>query len=292
VFSIVHGSINHGTRIAAAGPLQELRNSDSTLKFQVLGAVSGIMSTCFLSIAMLVGNAIVEKNNWETVDFWIFHFCSGCDAIANMMMALLFSGALTGTWSACAQDQKLEAKREQRLAKTAAKYRPDSNAEWQSKVEELAGRAFTLEALLIFYMGLGKDYMDWFDPNQNSTNDVVRGAIIPMTKESQTSLATVMMKGKYTRPNKMVTHNWGNLFRDLVAAIVADALEEDQFCHIAALLNTNPEKVAEWVYARNAHLRTYWVCAFSVNQHAGICAGNPQHTRDAVTGIEHATCNN
>ena len=28
-----------------------------------------------------------------------------------------------------------------------------------------------------------------------------------------------------------------------------------------------------------------------MNQHAGICGGNPYHSTDAVTGEEHAVCN-
>jgi len=27
--------------------------------------------------------------------------------------------------------------------------------------------------------------------------------------------------GEYTRPSRMITHNWANLFRDLVAAILS-----------------------------------------------------------------------
>ena len=85
-----------------------------------------------------------------------------------------------------------------------------------------------------------------------------------------TSLATVMMKGVYTRPHKMVTHNWSNLFRDLVAAIIADALGEDEYENISYLLTRKPSVLLTWIYARGVQLRVYWVCAFSVNQHAGI----------------------
>merc|ERR1712048_701815 len=37
-------------------------------------------------------------------------------------------------------------------------------------------------------------------------------------------------------------------------------------------------------------MRSYWVCAFCVNQHAGICGGNPYHGTDAVTGVEYPVC--
>ena len=37
-------------------------------------------------------------------------------------------------------------------------------------------------------------------------------------------------------PKKMVTHNWSNLFRDLVATVIADALGEHAFEFVAELL--------------------------------------------------------
>merc|ERR1712176_1383250 len=36
--------------------------------------------------------------------------------------------------------------------------------------------------------------------------------------------------------------------------------------------------------------RTYWVCAFCVSQHDGICAANPFNDTDPVTGTVHPTC--
>merc|ERR1712087_26137 len=35
---------------------------------------------------------------------------------------------------------------------------------------------------------------------------------------------------------------------------------------------------------------TYWVCAACVNQHAGICGGNPGQIRDPVSGEVHPVC--
>jgi len=87
-----------------------------------------------------------------------------------------------------------------------------------------------------------------------------------------------------------VTHNWGNLFRDLVAAICADALGEDEYSSISHILMNNPSNLEDWIYARGAHLRTYWVCAFSVNQHAAICGGNPYNDTDPVLLEIHPTC--
>eukprot|EP00927_Polykrikos_kofoidii_P006977 TRINITY_DN12844_c0_g2_i2.p1 TRINITY_DN12844_c0_g2~~TRINITY_DN12844_c0_g2_i2.p1 ORF type:complete len:291 (+),score=38.32 TRINITY_DN12844_c0_g2_i2:95-874(+) len=88
----------------------------------------------------------------------------------------------------------------------------------------------------------------------------------------------------------MVTHNWENLFRDLVAAIVADALELDEFGIIAVLLENDFEMVERLVSTKGVDMTSYWVCAFAVNQHTGICGSNPQETRDVVSGNLHPTC--
>ena len=69
---------------------------------------------------------------------------------------------------------------------------------------ELAGRAFTLEKLLEFYAGLGHAYMMDFDPSLSTTTDVVRGAIVPLSEETQSAYSSVMMDGEYTKPKKMV----------------------------------------------------------------------------------------
>jgi len=136
--------------------------------------------------------------------------------------------------------------------------------------------------LLKFYMQLGHDYMPHFDARRSTTNDVVRNAIIPMTSSEGCAAAVVMMEHVKTRPHKMVTHNWSNLFRDLVAAIVADALDADAFKHIAHLLENNMEQLLRMLKVAKTLDNTYWVCAFSVDQHASIC-GNPYGSEDTVT---------
>eukprot|EP00929_Paragymnodinium_shiwhaense_P089003 TRINITY_DN49276_c0_g1_i2.p1 TRINITY_DN49276_c0_g1~~TRINITY_DN49276_c0_g1_i2.p1 ORF type:complete len:384 (-),score=46.73 TRINITY_DN49276_c0_g1_i2:32-1183(-) len=99
-----------------------------------------------------------------------------------------------------------------------------------------------------------------------------------------------MMEGRPTRPDVMVTHNWSNLFRDLISAILADALDDTCFDFIAYLLDHDRICDIE-VLLTPAHLkRTYWVCAFSVNQHISICHANPFRTRDSVTLELHSTC--
>eukprot|EP00927_Polykrikos_kofoidii_P006982 TRINITY_DN12844_c1_g1_i4.p1 TRINITY_DN12844_c1_g1~~TRINITY_DN12844_c1_g1_i4.p1 ORF type:complete len:525 (-),score=47.03 TRINITY_DN12844_c1_g1_i4:100-1629(-) len=161
---------------------------------------------------------------------------------------------------------------------------------WQMQVQQLACRALTLKALLEFYKGLGTEYMHHYDPSHHRTLDVVRMAIIPMSLKARSSAASVMMHGESTRPRTMVTHNWGNLFRDLVAAIVADALHEAEFGMIAFFLEHDFEAIEQKVSAAGVSMNCYWVCAFAVNQHSGICGTNPQGTRDVKSGALHPVC--
>jgi len=50
-----------------------------------------------------------------------------------------------------------------------------------------------------------------------------------------------------------------------------------------------PGVIAE-LEARGINDTSYWVCAFSVNQHSGICGHSRDTDVDAVTGVQHATC--
>merc|ERR1712232_1204233 len=99
-----------------------------------------------------------------------------------------------------------------------------------------------------------------------------------------------MMGGTYTRPMKMVSHGWGNLFQDLVAAVVSDALGDVTYMESAELLEHRFEDLLEMLYARSRMEDTYWICAFAVSQHNSICGGNPYADTDPVSGAVHAVC--
>jgi len=152
----------------------------------------------------------------------------------------------------------------------------------------LACRGFTLRQLLDFYKSV-PEKMPHFDPAVHTTTDVVRQVIIPCSADQKCAFVQKMTGGKPIRPKRMVTHNWSNLFRDLVAAIVADALHQSTFSLVAELLDTDVAKL-EQMLSPNALAMTYWVCAFSVNQHYSICARNPAQSSDPVTGVTHPVC--
>jgi len=167
--------------------------------------------------------------------------------------------------------------------------------EWDRKVAELANRGFTLGALLDFYMGLGLRYMPHFDPDAHSTDDVVRQAIIPATAADPTfgpcALATKLMEGRPTLAQRMVTHTWCNKFADLIAAVVADALDQTTYEAILPRLRPNLIGLLIEELEQSGGLKiTYWICAVSVNQHASICGCIPNRNTDPVTCAEHSVC--
>mmetsp|Transcript_120248 Transcript_120248/g.256643 ORF Transcript_120248/g.256643 Transcript_120248/m.256643 type:complete len:459 (-) Transcript_120248:30-1406(-) len=188
----------------------------------------------------------------------------------------------------------------------------DHDAVWNSTVDELAHRGVQLGQLLDFYDKLGTSVMPHFDARRSTTNDVVRQAVIPLswkptalTDREGVAYAQIMQQGRPVLAERMVTHNWGNLFAHLVAAIVADALGSPDFGGIIKWLGKRGLPTLKLKLAEKQMLKTvYWICAFSVNQHKGICGGfgtPPPHgsqaflewdakCRDTVTGEVYRVC--
>lgn len=164
-----------------------------------------------------------------------------------------------------------------------------SGTPWQLKVEELAGRAISLEALLTFYADLPAT-MSHFRSGVHRTLDVVRQAIIPLTRQDACSFATMINNGVVVRPRKMVSHNWGNLFRDLVAAVIADALDECEFGSIAYLMDNHFDNLMCYLREKDRLHITYWICCFAVDQHSAICGENQHAETDPIQHELHPVC--
>lgn len=118
--------------------------------------------------------------------------------------------------------------------------------------------------------------MPHFQPAKSTTSDVVRGAIIPLSRATEfgnVAYAVAAGGGQTMLAERMVTHSWNNLFCNLVAAVVADALDRPVYGQIAQQLaapggaRTMRARLAE---SGCLEIR-YWICAFSVNQHSSIC---------------------
>ncbi|CAE8665054.1 unnamed protein product [Polarella glacialis] len=150
---------------------------------------------------------------------------------------------------------------------------------WEQKVAELAGRGFDLDSLLDFVESLldGRAMPD-FDPHRSTTNDVVRKAVIPLSRmgDGGLALATVWNAGQVKQAQRMVTHNWDNIFLHLVAAIIVDGIGEDNTYEAVAsqlLVDGGLADLRQKLCNSGSLTSTYWVCAFCVNQHASICGG-------------------
>jgi len=188
---------------------------------------------------------------------------------------------------------------------------PEFREIWLAKVNELAHRGVRLCDLLTFWERLlTNEVMPHFDPRRSTTNDVVRQAVIPLSREQSPAgggraLASVWCEtGLMARC--MVTHNWSNLFWHLVAAIVADQLECNTYADVAEdLLKVSQlRKLRQTLASKGVLDMTFWICAFAINQHAGICSGfgneptpgTQEHTEweskrnDTVTGEPFLAC--
>lgn len=214
------------------------------------------------------------------------------ETLVFAMFALWFAGAFSEALPAARGQCRTEEARVERREHASRRFRLHSlsgEAGWQRKVAELADRGISLRALLQFYRGLGREYVPHFRPDRHTTEDIVRLAIVPLSSGEGSALAPLLMRGVPTRPTKMVTHNWGNLFRDLVAAVAADALEEEEYGRVANLMMRDLNELEQWLDSLGRLERTYWICAFSVNQHCTICAACPQRSVDS-TGILYPLC--
>jgi len=159
----------------------------------------------------------------------------------------------------------------------------------QAKVRELAERSIDILTLLDFFamLGPGGLVMPRYSAELSTTRDVVREAIIPMSRTNRlvAAYASVVPQGSQSSPpERMVTHAWGNLFVHLVAAVVADALDMKEYSRVALLLTEGrcAELKTQLHSAGVLHLR-YWICAFCINQHSNICGGFPPAPPEGTT---------
>ncbi|CAJ1447384.1 unnamed protein product, partial [Effrenium voratum] len=195
-------------------------------------------------------------------------------------------------------------------------------SQWQKKVQELASRGFTVGRLLDFCEALGtEEVMPHFCGRRSTTNDVVRQAIIPWSRlqgswpsicrgsggvGSGRALASAM-EAEAQQAEVMITHNWDNLFGDLVAAVVAGVLYNVTYDVVLDTLRSSrgiQELRAQCEKSDRLDV-VIWICAFSINQHASICGGfgvappvnedawrlYDLKRRDSVTKKIYCTCN-
>ncbi|CAE7270310.1 Scn11a, partial [Symbiodinium necroappetens] len=202
--------------------------------------------------------------------------------LGAVMVEIISLFSLLGVFSLKPPDIRVAPQPGRRAGSVRLMTRADTLTEaWWATARELASRSVSLEQLLRFWGELGSEgLMPHYDTERSTTNDVVRQAIIPKSRrpDGGDCLAKVFQEGGEVMPPKaMVTHSWRNNFRDLVAAIIADAGKKDEYWRVAGKLKGSPIDAARevdkllWKLHGNEH--RYWICAFCVNQHASICGG-------------------
>ncbi|CAE8600696.1 unnamed protein product, partial [Polarella glacialis] len=214
-----------------------------------------------------------------TIPIWL-------DIMANSTCVLFLSGAIHMPNAVLGNALARQRNREGLLQNSKSVV----DRRWHAKVSELADRGFTLESLMSFYKRLGKDCMLHYKSDMHRTSDVVRQAIIPLSRPSGVAYAVTMMNGACSQPDAIVTHNWGNLFRDLVAGICADALGLSEYALVAELLDRDVVALESMLANSGKMQKTYWVCAFCIAQHSCICQTISACDLDPVDGREHPTC--
>merc|ERR1719253_1830242 len=118
---------------------------------------------------------------------------------------------------------------------------------------------------------------NWHRIPVRSENDEIIAFLNMWVQPFSTSVgcdyATICAGGKPDIPHAMVTHHWANKFYHLMAAVFADALDRKEFEEIANMLTDKDfDRLRQLLDEKNALQRRYWICAFCVNQHSGICA--------------------
>eukprot|EP00929_Paragymnodinium_shiwhaense_P006377 TRINITY_DN10968_c0_g1_i1.p1 TRINITY_DN10968_c0_g1~~TRINITY_DN10968_c0_g1_i1.p1 ORF type:complete len:709 (-),score=69.87 TRINITY_DN10968_c0_g1_i1:395-2521(-) len=255
----------------------------ANLKLRVIVcSFSSLVAYVSVNVAIMV---------FKDVDFTLLKVFTGffLDCAATAAVNVVLSGLLSRSTQLEEQQAIANDKRRIKRKRAVFAYRPCEDVRWQKEVESLADGGFTLGQLLDFYEQL-PILMPHYDPMWHTTDDIVRSVVIPVTSHAQCAYSKLMTKGMPVRPNAMVTHTWCNLFMDLVAALVADACDLHDYEALGMLLQRDVPALRASM-SHQALSMTYWICALSVNQHAGICGANPGQAKDPVTGAEYEVCN-
>ncbi|CAE8701252.1 unnamed protein product [Polarella glacialis] len=248
---------------------------------------------CFISAATYLAQVFYNKSTGRIL---VYTFLSASDRPLSPLIESLCLFFICGFFQP--ERPELGLKKQNTMFKTSTSQLLDADASspgalqssaspWNRTVQSLSARSLQVEELLEFFGRLGprpdasgtEAVMPSYDPWRSTTNDVVRGAIIPVSRAGSCGLAYAhCLPGaesstSTTIPDCMVSHTWSALFLDLVAAVVADALELHEYGKVAQRLAApgGVRKLLEEV--RSKSCQRYWICAFCVNQHGGICNG-------------------
>ena len=172
--------------------------------------------------ATVVGFDLVFRPQAPQVVF-LFFILKVTRRVAETMCIGIFSGGLCqhGQSLCCLAPQPLTRSSNQRYARVSTIVGDIQETEelqemeeaWDQKVAQLAGRGIPLCNLLDFMkMLLHGSIMPSFVVERSTTNDVVRQAIIPMSRDADPAggghaLASIWSQGQAVAPERMVTHS-------------------------------------------------------------------------------------
>ena len=261
ILCVLHRALGRVQSVELLDAVKCLKVSRKEISLQASGIVFSLTTTCLFVIGLVVTSS---WNAWFT--YLVFALVSCINLLFNAAGAILFSGAHRSLCKSADTAASQPPTRCRCLRRKGAKVKkqaqkiPTKGIEWEEKTQKLAARGVSLRKLLEFYRSLGNAVMPSYQPGVHTTNDVVRLAVIPLTAAAGSSYAELVNESKSVMPKKMVTHNWSNLFRDLLAAVVADALDEHTFEFIAELLADQAGiKVVEQILCMQDHIDdTYW----------------------------------
>ena len=217
------------TNEASISARSSLRRARRFAGLQGVGVSFSLVFTFLLVPARVLAiiAVYIEKNEALVM---VCFFIQAFDALGNAVAVLLLSGS----------HRMAKVERSQRSQRSWKVKNPEhsrntqishEDVNWTSKVEELSMRGMTLRSFLQFYQENLPLMPDWkYVPNEHKTRDVVRRAIIPLTSSEECAFSvSAFNKDGPKRAQVMVTHNWGNSFSHLLAAVLSDALQECSF---------------------------------------------------------------
>ena len=215
----VGSSLKRARRFA----ILQLMGVSASILFTILLIQVAVWASLHLSYASIDGDAAAEASalmDAMTFPFSVIALLTTCDYLSNAAAALLLSGShrlLTKEGQPRQAKQPISCRRCTLKPKAMLARELEWSPLWKEKVEELSARGMTLRSLMCFYQEDLCSVPDWrYVPKDHKTRDVVRRAIIPITRAEECAYAvSTQNRDGAQKPAVMVTHNWGNCFKDL-----------------------------------------------------------------------------
>eukprot|EP00439_Symbiodinium_sp_Y106_P022120 s5729_g2.t1 len=176
---------------------QQLRRARAVVRWQLFGVMLHLVaSSALLPVAL---EKLLDGRGYRSEpDLAISCSFQAMELLTCVSAALILSGGYRRpirhrsradqpcSWQfATADSADSVSMRREKTASRQLSFERSSTA-WNMKVAEIAGRGITVKELLGFYRDL-RDVMPHYKASVHTTGDVVRHAIIPMTKESRSS---------------------------------------------------------------------------------------------------------